>query len=131
MQPTATWLQVHMQFMFLSLFTFFFCLFFFPCHPSARPLIHLQRPFSAVWRSPFAAGKVLVLTMSISLAFPLPRLSCCFGREVVTYWIFLPQFFQFLYVLGCWSASSQITKVNLTSKISIKFKANSLRYNLK
>jgi len=64
---------------------FFLLLVFFPCHPSARPLIHLQRPFSAVWRSPFAAGKVLVLTMSISLAFPLPRLSCCFGREVVTY----------------------------------------------
>lgn len=38
-QPTATWLQVHMQFMFLSLFTFFFCLFFFSL-PSIRPSAH-------------------------------------------------------------------------------------------
>jgi len=64
-QPTATWLQVHMQFMFLSLF-FFSLAIRLSAHPSPASL-------SAVGRSPFAAGKLLELTMFHPMVFLLVR----------------------------------------------------------
>jgi len=47
-QPTATWLQVHMQFMFLSLF-------FFSGHPPVRSSIS-SVPFRS-WEISFCGGK--------------------------------------------------------------------------